>query len=122
VLGIQAEWTCVTAEVVLDPGDTLVVYTDGATEAMSPALELFGEQRLAGLLAGLRRRPLQDLLEAVAEAVQRFGCGVIADDLTLVAVRPRMQGVAGPRSEGSRQDTAVRAGRRERHADLHPSR
>jgi serine phosphatase RsbU (regulator of sigma subunit) len=121
VLGIQGEWRCATADVALTPGDTLVVYTDGATEAMSPARELFGEQRLADLLAISRGLPLDELLGVVVEEVRRFGGGDIADDLTLVAARPRIPAIADRLFEGPKRDRAIQTGRRARHADLHPS-
>jgi len=122
VLGIQGEWTCATADVALAPGDTLVVYTDGVTEAMSAGREQFGEQRLADLLAAARGLPLDDLLAAVVNEVRSFGGGDIADDLTLVAARPRVPAIASRLFEGPEKNTAFRAGRREHHADLHPSR
>src|SRR5215470_18229155 len=43
VVGLFAEWHCEVAEVTLTPGDTLVLYTDGITEARSAEGEEFGE-------------------------------------------------------------------------------
>ena len=47
VLGLFEKWECAVAEVQLAPGDTLVLYTDGVTEAENAEGEQFGESRLA---------------------------------------------------------------------------
>jgi serine phosphatase RsbU (regulator of sigma subunit) len=75
--------------VVLDPGDVLVLYTDGVTEARS-ATEWYGEERLAARLAevgpcvGAER-----VADAVAEDVLRFSGGVLRDDMAVLALRVR---------------------------------
>ena len=74
VLGIREEWACGLAETRLSPGDTLLLYTDGATEARDAAGEEFGEERLAEALRAARGLALPELAEAVAQAVRRF-CG-----------------------------------------------
>ena len=122
VLGISAGWSCATAEVALEVGDTLVAYTDGVTEAMDAAGTLFGEQRLAALLRATRRAEPHVLLERVVDEVRRFGGGSIADDLTLVLVRPCRPVVAGRLSDETQRNTALWAGPRDRHADLRPPR
>ena len=71
----------------LAPGDRLVLYTDGVTEAMDPADALFGEERLYAYLRaadGVRPEPL---IGGIVEAVQRFaGDQPQSDDLTVLAV------------------------------------
>src|SRR6202020_2779667 len=45
-LGLFENWQCAIDESSLSPGDTLVLYTDGVTEAFNDRGEEFGEQRL----------------------------------------------------------------------------
>jgi len=72
----------------LEPGDLLVVYSDGVTEALDLRNELFGEDRLIGLLQGRLNQRARDLSVAVISAVASFvGSAPQADDLTLVVIR-----------------------------------
>jgi sigma-B regulation protein RsbU (phosphoserine phosphatase) len=73
---------------VLMPGDLALFYTDGITEARSPAGEFFGVERLDQILCGLPD-PITPhaAIRAVAEAVAEFaGDATPADDQTLLAV------------------------------------
>ena len=78
-------------EVDLEPGDLVLGYSDGVTEARSPDGELFGDRRLQQIVAdagasGLPRSPAR-LVGDVLAAVDRWsGGGIQSDDLTLVAV------------------------------------
>jgi serine phosphatase RsbU (regulator of sigma subunit) len=68
-------------EGVLEPGDRLVFYTDGLSEAQDPSDALYGEARLAALLA----QPAEDLQAAILGDVVAFTAGrPLADDLTLL--------------------------------------
>ncbi len=87
VLGLFDDWECSLAEVPLAPGDTLLVYTDGATEAMNDQGEEFGEGRLAELLQKLNRLPLSAMLQKCLDVVSQFAGERRRDDLTLVALR-----------------------------------
>jgi len=72
----------------LEPGDTVVVYTDGVTEAVNPAGEEFGRERLAELLVGLRARPVNEIIPAINEELRRFEAGAPAtDDITILVAR-----------------------------------
>ncbi len=77
-----------TDTLTLAPGDAILLYTDGITEAMNPALELYGEQRLleqAAAHAGLETR---DLCARLGEDVHAFASGADqSDDITLLALR-----------------------------------
>lgn len=75
-------------ELVMEPGDVLLVYTDGITEAADPDDEEFGEGRL--LEAALRGRslPLREMATVLERDLDAFARGVpFHDDRTLVLVR-----------------------------------
>ena len=69
------------------PGDVLVMYSDGVTEAMSPQGELFGEERLRAEIVQRKAEPATIILRAIWEAVQAFQAGEQEDDVTIVVVR-----------------------------------
>jgi len=87
VLGLFSDWECATSEVALTTGDTLVIYTDGITEALDRAGEEFGEARLVEVIRSHPHLPPRQLLAAVHAAVQQVSTGIQADDLTLVIGR-----------------------------------
>jgi phosphoserine phosphatase RsbU/P len=89
VLGLFEEWECNVAETALSPGDTLLLYTDGVTEAANPSGEEFGESRMVETLCSNRALAAQPLLETVIQAVQQFSGEEQADDITLVVARCR---------------------------------
>ena len=90
----EAEYTAVCLK--LEPGDTMVLFSDGVTEAMDPAEELYGVPRLRELLNGRLECPLEDLQKCVLESVETFTRGASqADDLTLLIVRYRATAAAG---------------------------
>jgi phosphoserine phosphatase RsbU/P len=69
-------------------GDTLVLYTDGVTEAVDKNDEEFGEERLESLLQLVRKEPAGKIVGAVKEAVEKWtGNFPGGDDFTLVAAR-----------------------------------
>ena len=87
VLGLFETWECNVAETTLKPGDSLVLYTDGVTEAAKPSGEEFGESRLVETLCANRGLAAQPLLDSVVRAVQQFSGEEQADDITLVVAR-----------------------------------
>jgi phosphoserine phosphatase RsbU/P len=87
VVGLFEPWGCDTAETLLEPGDLLLVFTDGATDATSPTGEEFGETRLLDLVVQHRDAPPADLLAGIFDAVTRHGGPLQFDDLTLIAAR-----------------------------------
>jgi len=78
-----------TGWAALHPGDTLLAFTDGATEATNGSHEFFGAARLQEAVASLpARSDAATLVERVRAAVKRFAGGAeAADDLTLLALR-----------------------------------
>lgn len=87
VLGLFNEWECELAETTLNPGDLLVIYTDGITEAPNAAGEEFGEARLRQLVLANRNATPDDLLANIHATVQQYSGETQADDLTLVIAR-----------------------------------
>jgi serine phosphatase RsbU (regulator of sigma subunit) len=73
--------------VTLHPGDLMLLYTDGATEADAPDGELYGEERLVALIQRNKGRPPADVLEAIrVELVEWTKKPTFRDDLTLLAL------------------------------------
>jgi sigma-B regulation protein RsbU (phosphoserine phosphatase) len=88
VLGLFEDWRCEIAEVRLAPGDTLVLYTDGVTDAANAAGEEFGESRLLNTLEKHSDLAAGPLLEEIVGAVQQFSSGSEQqDDVTVVVAR-----------------------------------
>ena len=94
---LETEKTCVTGvlkdmvfgedKVLMAPGDTLLLYTDGVTEAMDSEQRLFSEPRLADMLATGRQPSVQALVEDITAEVRRFEGGTEqSDDITLLAL------------------------------------
>ena len=78
--------------VTLEPGDTIVMCSDGIAEAMDADEEFFGEDRLTALLRQIQHLPPQDLVENVRNAVSIFvGSTPQSDDITIVALK-RLKG------------------------------
>jgi sigma-B regulation protein RsbU (phosphoserine phosphatase) len=87
-MGLFEAWHCEIAEVELALGDTLVLYTDGITEAENADGEEFGVSRLLDTLRSHSHLPVGPLLQAVVGAVQQFSSGGDQqDDITLVIAR-----------------------------------
>ncbi len=80
-------------ETRLAPGDALLLYTDGVTEAGSPAGELFGDERLMALATRFRTTSSERMLDAVFDEVGRFADDEpLPDDITVLCLR-----LMGPR-------------------------
>jgi serine phosphatase RsbU (regulator of sigma subunit) len=89
-LGLLEECSYATVQTHLDPGDTLVMYSDGITEAESSDEDQFGPERLSELCVAHRTRPVGDLAEVIDCAVEEHSVDAAAiDDRTLVIVRRR---------------------------------
>ncbi len=88
ILGIMPTFTYQSAAAQLNPGDVLVLYSDGVTEAVDPLDQDFGEERLSNLVGNLRNRPAAEIVEAVHKAVFDFAQGAPQfDDITVVVAR-----------------------------------
>lgn len=69
------------------PGDAVVFYTDGVSEARGPGRTFYGEHRLKTLLSSLAGRPAATIAARVEESVLSFQGGLASDDLAVLVVR-----------------------------------
>jgi phosphoserine phosphatase RsbU/P len=88
-LGVSERASYQVLTATLDPGDAVVLYTDGVTEAMDSDDGMFGTERLEEALAATGGRlDAGGLVAAVREAVRAFAAGTEQyDDITLLAFR-----------------------------------
>jgi sigma-B regulation protein RsbU (phosphoserine phosphatase) len=88
VLSIMESSTYEEEAIPLDPGDVVVLYSDGITESMNSEQEQFGEQRLLSVLQEHRALSAPDLLEKIVHAARHHaGKEPQADDMTVVVVK-----------------------------------
>jgi len=74
----------------LEPGDVVVMYSDGVTEDMNPEGELFGEERLARVVCRHAGEDAQRLADAIMEEARSFrATAELHDDWTLLVLRCR---------------------------------
>jgi len=74
--------------VSMGPGDILVVYSDGITEATNPSEVQFGEERLAQVIQDHRQESASGVIDCIIKEVKAFTGGMAqADDMTLVVVK-----------------------------------
>ncbi len=72
----------------LDPGDVLVMFTDGITETQNRARQELGYDGLAEMVRACAGRPAHEMVEHIVKAVQVFADGAApVDDITLLVVR-----------------------------------
>jgi phosphoserine phosphatase RsbU/P len=81
---VTGQFTDLTVPV--EEGDVLLLYTDGATEAMNDKRQLFGEERLKQSLARSARLEVEEIVQAIQRDVWAFMYRQ-KDDLTLIAVK-----------------------------------
>lgn len=86
VLGVLPDWIYQDSHVQLERGDTLLLSTDGVTEAENTRLEEFGEQRLLEA-ARARNGSALDTQRAVMQQVAAYCGGNFRDDATLLVLR-----------------------------------
>lgn len=94
-LGVVPQADIEQATLALAPGDVVLFYTDGVSEAPNAANEEFGSERLAALVAAHRAEPADAIAQAIVTAVRDFA-GDLAqhDDFTLIVLK-RAEAVAG---------------------------
>ena len=88
ILGALDDFSYTDESMTLEPGDSLLFYTDGVTEARNTKNELFGDDRLRAFMNGLKSSGSEETVRAVNEEVVRFtGDAEPYDDVTLLALR-----------------------------------
>lgn len=88
-LGVFPDTSFETGEVKMMPGDLLVLYSDGITEAGQSNGNEFGEGRFRALIQAERNRPLAELQSVVLDEVQRWTESDADDDITLLMARAK---------------------------------
>ncbi len=87
LLGVDAGARYATAEARVAPGDLLLLYTDGITEARNAQGDQFGEMRLRSLLASLRDAPAEEIADRIMDAVRAWSGSGPSDDQAFVVAR-----------------------------------
>jgi serine phosphatase RsbU (regulator of sigma subunit) len=88
VLGLYDQIDLQESQLVLAPGDGLVLYTDGLTEAMNPEDETFGDQRMLDTLSNSRIGSAQAVIDGLLAGVNDFIAGASqSDDLTIFVIK-----------------------------------
>jgi serine phosphatase RsbU (regulator of sigma subunit) len=94
-LGLSPHAAYESGSTMLGRGDTLVLHTDGVTEAMSPTQELFGDERLLHALKESRALALREMRRHLLAQIHAHRAGApLSDDLTLLLLR-RLEAAAG---------------------------
>jgi sigma-B regulation protein RsbU (phosphoserine phosphatase) len=88
VLGLFEHATFEQETLVLAPGDFVIAFSDGVSEALNEAGDEFTDQRLLASIEANRRRTPQEVLDALLADVRGFcGRATQSDDVTMVVVR-----------------------------------
>ncbi len=88
IIGVMQDYAYEQETITLKPGDLVLLYTDGIIEAENATGELFGEQRLTGLLEEHSQKKSSELIEIIVEQVRLFtGHNNFHDDVSLVVMR-----------------------------------
>jgi phosphoserine phosphatase RsbU/P len=89
-LGVVEDFPFTATRLTLERGATLVLYTDGMTDARSTTGEMFGTARLMRAIGAAGTEPAETLVAKVIGDVEKFAAGAPPeDDLTLLALRYR---------------------------------
>jgi phosphoserine phosphatase RsbU/P len=86
-LGIFPAEEFQVGELQMIPGDLLVLYSDGITEALNAEGEEYGEARLEDLLSRNVNRPLQEIQRQILSEIEKWAGNEPEDDMTLMIVR-----------------------------------
>jgi hypothetical protein len=81
------DWECSVAEVQMEAGDIVCIYTYGITESVDKNGKEFGEAGLLEVLRDSRNLESASILQKVAQAVEQFRSGEQEDDVTMVIAR-----------------------------------
>ena len=87
VLGVFSGEKFVTEEATLLPGENLVLYTDGVTEARPQNGETYGRRRLQAFLSAITAKKPNDIIDAIILEIEAHSKGRQADDMTILSLR-----------------------------------
>ena len=88
IIGVFDKHTYKSFEVALAPGETLVMYTDGATDAMNFDHHRFGDDRLLEAIRKYAEMPAQQMADSILWDIRRFaGLATQSDDITIVVLK-----------------------------------
>ncbi len=88
VIGLMPDVPYEQASVALDPGDLILAYTDGVSEAMNPSDQEWGEQRLLDTAKSCLSLPAEQVTARIMAAADAFAAGAPQyDDMTLVIIK-----------------------------------
>jgi serine phosphatase RsbU (regulator of sigma subunit) len=89
-MGLYGDINPRAAEATMQPGDMLVLFTDGVTEAMNLRSEEYGEEALVSVLSGSQAKDSAQVVSDVFKSVDQFADGAEqADDITLLVLKRR---------------------------------
>jgi sigma-B regulation protein RsbU (phosphoserine phosphatase) len=88
VLGAFPATTFTTEKIILAPGDGILAYTDGVTEALNVVGRMYSEQRLVETLQGMSGATPRQIVDGLQASVEAFALGAAqSDDVTLIAIK-----------------------------------
>jgi len=87
IVGMLENQEYANAEMRLLPGETLLLFTDGITEARSPGGEFYGEGRIRAFLEANHGKSAEALCDTLEKEICDFQKMNLADDLTILALR-----------------------------------
>ncbi len=101
--GAMPDMYYTTQEFVLNPGEYLLLYTDGVTEAMNLSREFYSDERLLQELGRIAKESPKQIVEDIEKAVRDFsGAAEQSDDITMLCLRFNSRSETGGRRKGDR--------------------
>ena len=99
-IGIDEDATWSEVSIQVEPGDTLILYTDGITDAQNSEGEFYSERRIIDLIHQQPDSSAQEIQTTLLNAVQQFSDGAPQfDDITLLVLKRNMNLEAIPDDE-----------------------
>ena len=86
-VGMFPNWTYKEGAVRLDPGDLVLAFTDGVTEAVNPTGEEWGEEGLLRAVAEHDAQSADEMVEGIFRSMDEFSLGHQTDDATVMVLR-----------------------------------
>ncbi len=94
LLGLRGPVRLQDQTIRLEPGDVVVLFTDGAIEAHRTVTDLFGEERLGAIIGANASLPADDIADRILSAVVAFGPSEPGDDIAIVVAKVRPERLA----------------------------